>query len=108
MALFEPSLPSTPIPLYWSSGEPPVYAAELTSITYVTAVVDLTTSEGHNPIIESIYLPLLEAKKGERIEVVNRCSPSIWIGLIAGRQGAFTLDHTVVRFFVSTKTIAIN
>lgn len=110
MALFEPSLPSTQVPNENSycivSPEAQVSdtknsdnAFELSSITYVTAVIDLTTSASQDPPPEPICLPLLEAKKDEQIEIVDRYSPSIWVGLIAGRQGAFLLDHTVVRIF---------
>ncbi|KIM25706.1 hypothetical protein M408DRAFT_331056 [Serendipita vermifera MAFF 305830] len=69
----------------------------LLPVTFAIVLVDLLADRdaGHVPEIERICLPLLTATKGERIRVVDRYSPEIWIGSIGNRQGAFKLDETV-------------
>jgi hypothetical protein len=87
------SLPSTSYSYQVPSG------SKLRSITHVTVLEDLpsTTDDAD---LDAICRPLLIAKQGQTIEVVDQYSSSVWVGIVDDRQGAFKLDMSVVSPFI--------
>jgi hypothetical protein len=65
------------------------------SITHVTVLEDLPSNDD-DANLDVTCRPLLVAKKGETIEVVDKYSNTIWVGVLGDRQGAFKLDRNVV------------
>jgi hypothetical protein len=73
------------------SNQPPV--------THVTVLEDLP-GDADVTDLDAVCLPLLVAKKGDTIEVVDRYSSTVWVGVVGDRQGAFRLNKRVVSYRV--------
>ena len=63
--------------------------------TYVTVLVDMVAQSIDGPEVDRICQPLLVAKKGDKIEVVDRYAHDVWVGVVGTRQGAFRLNAVV-------------